>query len=63
MTLETWLSYVIAYTVLSLIPGPSVFMVLGQSLSRGIGAALYCRVAWGLLFIVSSVTCLEVSSL
>jgi homoserine/homoserine lactone efflux protein len=42
MTLETWLSYVIAYTVLSLIPGPSVFMVLGQSLSRGMGAALYC---------------------
>ncbi|MEH6737311.1 MAG: LysE family translocator [Sulfitobacter sp.] len=42
MTLETWLSYVVAYTVLSLIPGPSVFMVLGQSLSRGMGAALYC---------------------
>ncbi|MEH6523662.1 LysE family translocator [Sulfitobacter sp.] len=42
MTLETWLYYVIAYTVLSLIPGPSVFMVLGQSLSRGMGAALYC---------------------
>lgn len=42
MTLDTWLSYVIAYTVLSLIPGPSVFMVLGQSLSRGMGAALYC---------------------
>ncbi|MGB0507509.1 MAG: LysE family translocator [Pikeienuella sp.] len=42
MTLETWLAYAVAYTVLSLIPGPSVFMVLGQSLSRGMGPALYC---------------------
>ena len=42
MTFETWLAYALAYTVLSLIPGPSVFMVLGQSLSRGMGAALFC---------------------
>ncbi|WP_299153589.1 LysE family translocator [uncultured Tateyamaria sp.] len=42
MTFETWLSYAVAYTVLSLIPGPSVLMVLGQSLSRGMGAALFC---------------------
>ncbi len=42
MNLETWLAYVVAYTVLSLIPGPSVFMVLGQSLSRGLGAAIFC---------------------
>ena len=42
MTFETWLAYAVAYTVISLIPGPSVFMVLGQSLSRGFVAALYC---------------------
>lgn len=44
MTFETWLAYAFAYAALSLIPGPSVFMVLGQSLSRGMGAALYCIV-------------------
>ena len=42
MSVEVWLAYVAAYSVISLIPGPSVFMVLGQSLSRGLGAALYC---------------------
>lgn len=42
MTLDTWLTYLAAYAVLSLIPGPSVFMVIGQSLSRGFGAALFC---------------------
>jgi len=42
MDFEIWVSYVAAYTVLSLIPGPSVFMILGQSLSRGMGAAMYC---------------------
>lgn len=42
MSIETWLAYVAAYTIISLIPGPSVFMVLGQSLSRGLGAASFC---------------------
>ena len=42
MYLETWLAYVAAYTMICLIPGPSVLMVLGQSVSRGRGAALYC---------------------
>lgn len=42
MNIETWLAYTAAYALLSLIPGPSVFMVLGQSLSRGLGAALFC---------------------
>ncbi|WP_245999382.1 LysE family translocator [Paracoccus methylarcula] len=32
----------IAYAVISLIPGPSVFMVIGQSLSRGTRAAIFC---------------------
>ena len=42
MSVETWLAYAAAYTMLSLIPGPSVFMVLCQSLSRGLSAALFC---------------------
>lgn len=42
MSVEVWLTYVAAFTVLSLIPGPSVFMVIGQSLSKGLGAAAYC---------------------
>jgi threonine/homoserine/homoserine lactone efflux protein len=42
MSIETWLAYIAAYTIISLIPGPSVFMVLGQSLSRGLGAATFC---------------------
>lgn len=41
MSLETWLAYVAAYTILSLIPGPSVLMVIGQSLSKGLGAAFH----------------------
>lgn len=42
MSIEVWLAYVAAYTVLSLIPGPSVLMVIGQSLSKGLGGAFYC---------------------
>lgn len=42
MSFEVWLAYVAAFTLLSLIPGPSVFMVIGQSLSRGLGAAFFC---------------------
>lgn len=44
MPLENWLAYVAAYTVISLIPGPSVLLVIGQSLSRGTRAALACVV-------------------
>ena len=42
MNIEVWLAYVAAFTFLSLIPGLSVFMVIGQSLSKGLGAAFYC---------------------
>lgn len=42
MTVETWIAYVAAFGLLSLLPGPSVFMVIGQSLSRGRRAALAC---------------------
>ena len=42
MNIENWFTYLIAYTVISLMPGPSVAMVLAQSLSRGLKAAMYC---------------------
>lgn len=42
MSFETWLSYIAAYTLISLLPGPSVFMVIGQSLSHGLRAAMCC---------------------
>lgn len=44
MPLENWIAYVIANAVISIIPGPSVFMVIGQSLSRGGRAAMACIV-------------------
>lgn len=37
-----WLAFVLSYTVISLIPGPSVMMVLGQALSHGLRVALLC---------------------
>lgn len=42
MSLDSWLTFVIAYAVISLIPGPSVLMVIGQALSRGKRAAIAC---------------------
>lgn len=44
MPLDIWIAYVVAYLVISLIPGPSVLLVIGQSLSRGTRAALACVV-------------------
>lgn len=44
MPLENWTAYVVAFAVISIIPGPSVFMVIGQSLSRGSRAAMACIV-------------------
>jgi len=44
MPFENWIAYVIAYAVISIIPGPSVFMVIGQSLSYGTKAAFACIV-------------------
>lgn len=35
MSLETWLAYVMAYIVISVIPEPSVLMVIGQRLVCG----------------------------
>ena len=42
MTWETWLAYTIACVVLTAIPGPSVLLVIGQSLTRGKTAAMMC---------------------
>ena len=42
MNLELWLAFVAAYTVISIIPGPSVFMVMGQALTRGTKAEFLC---------------------
>lgn len=40
MSYETWLAYLIANIVLTLIPGPSVMLVVGLSLTRGLKSAL-----------------------
>ena len=42
MELELWLAFVATYTVISIVPGPSVLMVTGQALSRGGKAAFLC---------------------
>ena len=42
MHFESWITYVIAYSVISIIPGPSVLMIVGQALSRGKRAAIAC---------------------
>ena len=44
MSLEHWLAYIAAFAILSLIPGPSVLLVVGQALTRGTSAALLCIV-------------------
>lgn len=42
MTFETWLSFAITSSIISIIPGPSVFMVLAQSISYGLRSAFLC---------------------
>ncbi len=42
MNIDNWLAFVLAYSVISLIPGPSVMMVIGQALSFGRRAAFIC---------------------
>ncbi|MBT8155421.1 LysE family translocator [Epibacterium ulvae] len=42
MSFDVWLAYVVATAVISLLPGPSVMMVVGQSLAKGRKAALLC---------------------
>lgn len=42
MKFELWLAFVGTYTLISILPGPSVFMVVGQALGRGLRAAFLC---------------------
>lgn len=42
MSFETWLAFTTACIVLTLIPGPSVLLVIGQSITRGKKAAMMC---------------------
>ncbi|MEH6631496.1 MAG: LysE family translocator [Halopseudomonas aestusnigri] len=42
MDLELWLAFIAADILISITPGPSVFMVTGQALTRGLPAALLC---------------------
>ncbi|WP_350335331.1 LysE family translocator [Coralliovum pocilloporae] len=42
MNLELWLAFAVTYTVISAIPGPSVLMVLGLTLSHGPKTAAFC---------------------
>ena len=44
MNIDNWLAFVLAYTVISLIPGPSVLMVVSQALTHGKKAAFTCIV-------------------
>lgn len=57
MTVDNLIAYAIAIAVISIIPGPSVFMVIGQALSRGTRAAMACiagDVAGGIVVITAS---------
>ncbi len=42
MELQLWLAFVATYTVISIIPGPSVLVITGVALSRGTKAAFQC---------------------
>ncbi|AXS40574.1 LysE family translocator [Breoghania sp. L-A4] len=42
MSLESWLAFTAACVVLTLIPGPSVLLVVSQAVVRGKAAALMC---------------------
>ncbi|TYC69109.1 LysE family translocator [Stappia sp. BW2] len=44
VSLETWLAYTLACVILTIIPGPSVMLVVGQTLMRGKTAAMMCIV-------------------
>ncbi len=57
MSFESWLAYFFAYLIISLLPGPSVLMVVGQALTKGRRAALICvlgDVAGGLVVMSAS---------
>ena len=42
MSIEVWLAFIVASSVLTLIPGPCVLLVVSQALTRGMPAAIMC---------------------
>jgi len=57
MHFDTWITYALACAVLSVIPGPSVLLITGMALTRGMRAALIClagETAGGALLILLS---------
>lgn len=42
MSIEIWLAFVVASSILTLIPGPCVLLVVSQAITRGMSAALMC---------------------
>lgn len=42
MSFDAWLTFTVACIVLTLIPGPSVLLIVGQALSKGRRAAMLC---------------------
>jgi len=42
MSIEVWLSFIVASSILTLIPGPCVLLVISQSLTKGLSAAFMC---------------------
>jgi len=42
MSFEVWLAFIVASSVLTLIPGPCVLLVVTQALTRGMSSALLC---------------------
>jgi homoserine/homoserine lactone efflux protein len=38
MTIETWLAFVVASTILVVIPGPTMLLVVSYALGQGAGA-------------------------
>jgi len=42
MSFDVWLAFIVASSVLTLIPGPCVLLVVSQALTRGMHSALLC---------------------
>ncbi|MGF1765437.1 LysE family translocator [Aliivibrio kagoshimensis] len=42
MSVEIWLAFVVASSVLTIIPGPCVLLVVSQALTKGMSAAVKC---------------------
>ena len=42
MSIDVWFAFVVANAVLTLIPGPCVLLVISQSITKGMSAALQC---------------------